>query len=460
MSVISEKDRRGIDKQQILLRSLLGKLEQGDAVWERLGRTLDSLSEVRIARLLESNPPNIRRAIWELLDVEREAKVLEHLGDEFRTVFIKEMETEEAANVIANMETDDMADILRNLPDTIASAVLRAISEQDRARVERVLDYDDNTAGGLTNTDTLTARPNFYVDSLLNYFRHRGALPPNTDQIFVVDKQDRYLGSLSLDRLITADTSMTVRELMNTNVQPINAKDPITDVVNLFDENDAVSMPVVNEGGLLLGRITVDDVLDVARKSAEQTVLGRVGLASMEEDIYASVGKIAPKRMLWLGVNLATVFIAAVTISVFEDAIKEVVTLAVLMPIVASMGGVAGTQILTLMERGSARGNIGRHNLPWFLRREITLSLLMGIIFSAVVTAITYLWFGGYQIGVLLSIALIINLTVAALTGVMLPLLLRLLGVDPAVGGSVVLTTVTDVVGFTTFLGLATLVYL
>lgn len=457
MSVVSEIDRQGIEKQQILLRSLIA---QGDGVWERLGRMLHSLSERRIARLLESNPPNIRRAIWELLDVEREAKVLEYLRDEFRTVFIQEMKTEEVVSVIKDMETDDMVDILQHLPDTIARAVLGAISKQDRARVERVLDYPADTAGGLTNTDALTIRPDFHVDSVLNYMRHRGTLPPNTDQLFVVDKQDRYLGSLSINRLITADTMMVVRELMDTSVQPIDAGDGIQEVVNVFDYNDVVSMPVVGEKGLLLGRITVDDVLSAARKEAEHSVLGRVGLASVEEDIYASVRKIAPKRLLWLGVNLGTAFIAAVAISIFEDALKEVVTLAILMPIVASMGGVAGTQILTLMERGGARGNIGLHNLPWFLRRETIFSIITGVSFALLISGITYLWFQDYQIGVLLAFALTINLMVAAMFGVMLPSVLRMIGVDPAVAGSVVLTTVTDVVGFATFLGLASWMYL
>lgn len=450
-------DNKGIDKQQLLLRSLFSR---GDVVWSQLRRMLQGLSERRIARLLESNPPNIRRVVWELLDVEREAQVLELLRDEFRKVFIAEMETKEVASVIKNMQTDDIVDILQVLPNTITQEVLRSISKQDRTRVERVLDYSADTAGGLTNTDAMTIRPDFYVDSVLNYLRNRGELPANTDQLFVVDKQDRYLGALTINRLLTADVTMIVRELMDTNVQPIVANTEIGDIVNLFDYNDLLSMPVVDDSGLLLGRITVDDVLDVVRKEAEHSVLERVGLASVEEDIYAPMKKIVPKRMLWLGINLGTAFIAAASISFFEDTLRQVVTLAILMPIVASMGGIAGTQILTLMERGSARGDIGRHNLSWFLRREIVLSALNGLVFAVLINAISYFWFQDYQVSMLLALALTINLVVAALAGVTLPFSLRLIGVDPAVAGSVILTTVTDVVGFATFLGLASWAYL
>lgn len=450
-------DNKGIDKQQLLLRSLFSR---GDVVWSQLRRMLQGLSERRIARLLESNPPNIRRVVWELLDVEREAQVLELLRDEFRKVFIAEMETKEVASVIKNMQTDDIVDILQVLPNTITQEVLRSISKQDRTRVERVLDYSADTAGGLTNTDAMTIRPDFYVDSVLNYLRNRGELPANTDQLFVVDKQDRYLGALTINRLLTADVTMIVRELMDTNVQPIVASTEVEDIVNLFDYNDLLSMPVVDDSGLLLGRITVDDVLDVVRKEAEHSVLERVGLASVEEDIYAPMKKIVPKRMLWLGINLGTAFIAAASISLFEDTLRQVVTLAILMPIVASMGGIAGTQILTLMERGSARGDIGRHNLSWFLRREIVLSALNGLVFAVLINAISYFWFQDYQVSMLLALALTINLVVAALAGVTLPFSLRLIGVDPAVAGSVILTTVTDVVGFATFLGLASWAYL
>lgn len=455
---MSTDTKQAIAKQQSLLRLLLS---QGDeTVWKRLNQMLKSLSDSRIARLLESNPPNIRRVIWELLDVKREARVLGYLRDEFRTVFLEEMETKEVASIIKDMQTDDVVDILQKLPATISTEILRSISRQDRARVERVFDYPADTAGGLTNTDTLTIRPSFDVDSVFNYLRKRNELPANTDQLFVVNKQDLYLGTLSMNRLITADGMMTVRELMDTSTQAITAMTAIEDIVNLFDYNALLSMPVVDENGILLGRITVDDILNVVRKEAEHSVLGRVGLGSIEEDIYAPVKKIAPKRLLWLSINLGTAFIAAASISFFEGTLQKVVTLAFLMPVVASMGGIAGTQILTLMERGSARGNIGAHNFPWFLRRELTLSIITAVVFALLVNAITYLWFQDYQLGILLATALLINLVVAAIVGVSLPYVLRSIGVDPAVAGSVILTTVTDVVGFATFLGLASWTYL
>ena len=448
-----------IAKQQLMLHALLSKGDQ--QVLDRVSQMLRGLSIVRTARLLESNPPDVRKVIWALLDKERGSRVLPHLRDEFRTVFLEEMETREVASVIQDMQTDDVVDILQHLPDTISAEVLRAMSAQDRARVERVLDYPADTAGGLTNTDMLTIRSSIQVGSVIQYLRNQKEFPDSMDQLFVVDRKDNYLGVLPINRLITADATSTVRDLMDTSVQPIDAMTALKEVVDFFNDNNLVSMPVVNDNRTLLGRITVDDILDVVRKEADHSVLGRVGLGVIEEeDIYAPVKKIMPKRMLWLSINLGTAFIAAASISLFEGALQEVVALAFLMPVVASMGGISGTQILTLMERGSARGNINPHHLPWFLRREITLSVMTGLLFALLVSTIAYLWLRDYQIGVLLAVALLINLVVAASVGVLLPHALRLIKVDPAVAGSVILTTVTDVVGFATFLGLATWAYL
>jgi magnesium transporter len=456
---VNRNANKALAKQQSLLLSLLS--QDNKQVWDRLNQMLKSLTTNRIARLLESSPPNSRRVIWELLDEERGAKVLGHLRDEFRTVFLEEMESREVASIVQNMQTDDLVDILQRLPATISTEVMKSMSAQDRARVERVRDYPADTAGGLTNTDVITVRVSLHIDSVIRYLRRQKELPPGTDQLFVVNKQDRYLGTLAINRLITAGDVSTVRGLMSTSMPAIDAMTPLEGIVNLFNDNNLVSMPVVDDKNTLLGRITVDDVLNVVRREADHLVLGRVGLGAIEEeDVYAPVRKILPKRILWLSINLATALIAAASISFFEGALREVVTLAFLMPVVASMGGIAGTQILTLMERGSARGNINPHNLPWFLRREMTLSALAGLLFALVVTAIAYLWFNDVQIGYLLAVALFINLAVAAIAGVGLPHVLRLIGVDPAVAGSVILTTITDVVGFATFLGLATLVYL
>lgn len=457
-----EKKDSGLKKEQLLLHSLISKgAAKGvnSLEWKKLARMLAGLSTRRIARLLESNPPEIRQAIWELLDIDREAGVLGHLRDEFRNTVIKGMEPQEVATVVKNMQTDDAADILQKLPDAISNEVLNSISKRDRQRVERVLDYPANTAGGLTNTDALTTRPEFYVDSVLNHLRNRGDLPSNTNQVFVVDRHDNYLGSITLGRLLMSDVNMTVRELMSTDIEPINVMTDSAEVVALFDFHDWLSVAVIDESKKLLGRITIDDVFDVMRKQSDDVVLGRVGLKAAEEDTYAPVKQIILKRMLWLAINLATAFIAVSSIGMFQATLQEVVSLAVLMPIVASMGGIAGTQILTLIERGTARGDIAFHNLLWFIRRELTLSLISGAVFALLVSATVYLWIQDYQIGALLALAIMINLLVATITGVFLPSLLRFLGIDPAVAGSVILTTVTDVVGFVSFLGLATLVY-
>ncbi len=440
------------EKHQRRLRTFTRALESGTLASVR--KMLNALQPAEIAHLLESLPPRERELLWELVDEKVGGDVLLYVNDELRASLIREMEPEELVAAAEGLETDDLADFLHDLPDVVIQEVLQSMDEQDRQRLESVLSYPEDTAGGLMNTDTITVRPDVTLDVVLRYLRLRGELPPMTDTLFVVDREDHYLGNLPLTALLTQPPSLTVAEVMTTGAETITATLSASEVASLFEHHDLVSAPVVDEEGRLLGRITIDDVVDVIRDEGEHSLLSMTGLDE-EEDMFAPVTVSARHRGVWLGINLLTAFIASWVIGLFQDTIDKVVALAVLMPIVASMGGIAGSQTLTLVIRGIAVGKIGDSNARKLLYKELAVGLLNGVAWSLVVAAITMLWFGDYRIAGVIAVAIVVNLVFAALAGATIPMLLRKLGADPALGGSVLLTTVTDVVGFMAFLGLA-----
>ena len=329
---------------------------------------------------------------------------------------------------------------------------------QDRARLEQVMLYPEDTAGGLMNTDTITIRAPLTLDVVLRYLRRHEEIPAMTDNLIVVNRSDRFIGLLPLRTLLVSDPTATVRQKMVTDVEPIPVSLPDTDVARLFERNDWVSAPVIDEDGRLVGRITIDDVVDVIREDADHSFMSMAGLDE-DEDTFAPVFRTAPRRAMWLGINLITAFIAAGVINLFQGTIEKVVALAVLMPIVASMGGIAGTQTLTVLVRGIALGQVGRNNQAWLINREVLVGLLNGVLWALVVAVAASLWFDDWTIGLVIAAALVINLITAGFTGAVLPLLMTRFRIDPALAGGVVLTTVTDVVGFLSFLGLATLFY-
>ena len=419
-------------------------------------RMMHSLAPAEIAHLLESLPPAERRYAWELVDPDDEGEVLIHLNDEVRLGIIDRMEAAELIAAADGLETDDLADLLADLPEAVTRRVMQAMEELDRARLESVLAYHEDSAGGLMNTDTVTVRPDVTVDVVLRYMRMLEEVPEGTDVLFVVNRYGKYLGTVSLTKLLTEPVENTVGEIMDTSLAGIRADTEAREVAQIFEQRDLVSAPVVDDQGALLGRITVDDVLDVIRDEAEHSIMSMAGLDE-EDDMFAPIIASARRRAVWLGVNLATAFLAARVVGLFEATIEQVVALAVLMPVVASMGGIAGSQTLTLIIRGLALGQIERSNARWLLWKEVAVGSLNGIIWALVVAGISMLWFDSWQIGAVIAAALAINLIVAAVSGVGIPLLLRRLGVDPALAGSVVLTTVTDVIGFMSFLGLGAL---
>jgi magnesium transporter len=351
------------------------------------------------------------------------------------------------------MELDDLADIMGDLPEAVNRQVLRSLEQQDRERLRAVLAYPEDTAGGLMNTDTVTVRPDVVLEVVMRYLRARGGLPERTDQLFVVGRNDEYLGSLAIGRLLTQDPQRTVAELMDTSVEAINANLPESEVASIFEDRDLLSAAVVDDRGALVGRITIDDVVDVIRDQADHSMMRMAGLDE-DEDMFAPVFKSARRRAVWLGVNLATAFLAAWVVGLFQATLEEVVVLAVLMPIVASMGGIAGSQTLTLVIRGMALGQIARSNARWLIFKEIAVGLLNGFAWALVVALAVLLWFRTWEVGAIIAAALVINLLFAAIAGVGVPLLLKRLRIDPALAGTVILTTVTDVIGFMAFLGL------
>lgn len=439
------------------LRSLSEALDSG--ALKQVARILNGgLSPSDIAHLLESSPPRQRALLWKLVDKQLEGEVLQYMSDDIRADFLSEFNAQELANLLEDFESDDLADLLQQLPDTVIQEVLDTMDEQDRQRVEEVLSYPEDTAGGLMNTDTVTVRPDITIDVVLRYLRRHRTLPPMTDSLIVVSRRDEFIGVLPITRMLVSNPAATVREVMDTDIEPIPVSLSDTKVATLFERYDLISAPVVDENNRLLGRITIDDVVDVIREDADHSLMSMAGLDE-DEDTFAPVLKTTRRRAVWLGVNVFTAFTSASVIGMFEETIQQVVALAVLMPIVASMGGIAGSQTLTLMIRGMAVGQVSNASVRWLLNREFLATALNGVLFALVVSAATMVWFGDKTIGLVIALALVINLTVASVVGTLLPLTLKRLKIDPALAGGVILLTTTDVVGFLSFLGLATYFY-
>ena len=449
MSQTSTKSQEQLDRLSLAL---------GSGTLADVRRMLGDLPPADIAHLLESSPPKHRHVLWQMLDDELEGEVLNELGEDLRGEFLREMDAQAVAQLTEGLDDDDVADILQQLPDWVTFEVLESMDHQDRARIEKVMFYPDDTAGGLMNTDAITIRADLTLDVVLRYLRRHEQIPEMTDNLIVVTRSDRYIGLLPLRTLLVSDPALSVREMMVTDQDPIPAYLPDDAVARLFERNDWVSAPVVDEDGTLLGRITIDDVVDVIREDADHSLMSMAGLDE-DEDTFAPIRRTAPRRAVWLGINLLTAFIAAAFINMFQDTIEKVVALAVLMPIVASMGGVAGTQTLTVLVRGIAMGQVTAANQGWLINREVVIGMLNGVTWAAVVAVAASLWFDDWSIGLIIAPAMVINLLTAGLPGAALPLLMRRVRIDPALAGGVVLTTVTDVVGFVSFLGLATLFY-
>ncbi|ASJ95859.1 MULTISPECIES: magnesium transporter [Shewanella] len=449
------------DKFQQLADRLDNAISQGDQ--SVIQAILLQASSAETARLLESLPPRERLRVWPQVTPKRCAKVLLALPQPLRRALIEQ--TDEAKLIIglSQMEMDELADIDADLPIPVVSAMVQAMDAQRRQRYERVRDYPDQSAGGLMDVDISALRADVSIKAALRFLRRlrqrEGTLPEHLDSLMVVDRDNTLLGIVPLSLLVSTEMDTSVREIMSTQVTSFTPEMPATSVAQTFKDKDLLSAPVVDHEHRLIGRITVDDVIDVIQDEADKALYSQAGLNN-HPDMFAPIVQSATRRALWLGINLLTAFLAAWVIGLFEAAIEKIVALAVLMPVVASMGGVAGSQTLTLVTRGLALNQINRNNIIKLIGHEFSIGALNAILWASLVAVIALKWFGDWQLGLVFGLAMIIVLITGVLAGASIPPLLKRIGIDPALAGGVVLTTVTDVVGFFSFLGLATLLIL
>ena len=437
------------------LTQILHDLEKERSIGIR--SKLSSLSPYEIARLLEAMEPRNREILWRMVDQEDEGEVLKELVEDIRQNFINEMDTNQIIAATQDLELDDLADILTDLPDQITDEVIRALDRQDQIRLESVISYGEDTAGGLTNPNILSIRRGLNIKGLIRYLRSLEKLPENTNYIYVINRSNEYIGSVKLVDLFTEDADTSIEEIMDSEITPISASSSADQVITTFQNLDLISLPVVDKKNRLLGEITVDDVVDIIQDQANSEIFNMAGLDD-EDDIFAPVLISSKRRAVWLGANLFTAFVVASAVSLFQSTIDQIVILAVLMPIVASMGGVAGNQTLILVIRGIAMGKIQRSNALRLLSKEIMVSLVNGFFWAIIVSFFAVLIFQtSWEIGIIVGASMLLNIFASAIAGVAIPFVLKRIGIDPALASGVMMTTLTDVLGFVTFLGLATL---
>jgi len=419
----------------------------------QIQRILSKMDSHEIAHCLESTPSEQRKVIWSIIDKSNEADVLSELGEEIQQDLFDEISNEELLDLVQNLELDEMVDILQNLPQQRISFLLSKMTKIDRERVEMVLEYPEDSAGGLLNNDIISVQQDSTLNLVLEYLRSIGDIPENTDKLFVVSKNNNFIGELKISKIISSNPELKVSDVMNDKPHSFMVNESDKEVSKFFEQNDLISAAVVNDKNELIGRITIDDVVDVIIEDADQNFLSMAGIA---EDTFSPPARAARRRIVWLGLNLITAFVAALAINIFQDAIDKIVYLAVLMPIVASMGGVAATQTLTIVLRGLTLEQISNSNLGWLFKRELAVAILNGIILSLIISLVTYVWFNQLILSALIAAAMIINLLSSVVAGVFVPIILRRLNQDPAIAGSVIVTTVTDFAGIVSLLGLAT----
>ena len=439
-----------VDSQEEINKILV---EKSSVKLLKIKQLISNMSTGEIAHCIESSPPEQRQIIWSVIDVSIEGDVLGELGEEIQKDLLSEIDNDELSKLISDLELDEMVDIIQNLPESRMQFLLSRMSAIDRDRIRLVLEYPEDSAGGLLNTDTISVQQDHTLDIVIKYLKSFEKLPKNTDKIFVVSQNNQFIGELMLSSILVADDlKTTVRELMQETIDPIDINQTDREVAKLFKQQDLVSAPVIDENRQLIGRITFDDVVDVIIEDADQNLLSMAGIA---EDTFLPPGRAARRRIISLGIKLLTAVIAALAFNIFQDTISKAVYLAVLMPIVASMGGVAATQTLAIVLRGLTLEQITKSNLGWLFKRELAVSILNGIALSLLIGFATFLWFQNSILSILISVAMVINLISSVIAGVFVPIILRKLKYDPAIAGSVLVTTITDVVGFVSFLGLA-----
>lgn len=444
-----------INNTQLRLQEVNKALENGMFVLAR--SILDKMPACDVAFLLESSPPANRKVLWNLTDHDQHGEILEELNEDAKDGIINLMGTDNLVAATEGMETDGLAYVLRGIPEDVYQAVLEQMDAQDRQRVELALAFPEDTAGSIMNTDTVTLRPDVAIEVVFRYLRLKGSLPDATDTLYVVDKNNKLIGDVTLATLLTVEPTSLVREVMNHKTEALQALMDEDEVAKLFERHDWISAPVIDEDNQLLGRITIDDIVDIIRENAEHSMMGMAGMDD-DEDTFAPIIPSAKRRTVWLGVNLIAAFIAASVSNMFEATLEQMATLAVLMTIVPSMGGIAGNQTLALVIRGLAVGHISNSNRRWLIGKEMAIGFINGMIWAIFVAAIVMLWKDDIEVGFIIAGAMFINLSIAGIAGVSIPLIMNKFDIDPALAGGMALTTITDVVGLFSFLGMATLV--
>lgn len=444
-----------VDNTQLRLQEVNKALDSGMFVLAR--SILDKMPACDVAFLLESSPPAGRKVLWNLTDHDQHGEILEELNEDAKDGIINLMGTDNLVAATEGMETDGLAYVLRGIPNSVYRAVLEQMDAQDRQRVELALAFPEDTAGSMMNTDTVTVRPDVAIEVVLRYLRLKGSLPDTTDALYVVDTDNKLLGDVSLSTLLTVDPTSIISDVMNHDTEPLQVLMEESEIAKLFERHDWISAPVIDNNKQLLGRITIDDVVDIIRENAEHSMMGMAGMDD-DEDTFAPILPSAKRRTVWLSVNLIAAFIAASVSNMFEATLEQVATLAVLMTIVPSMGGIAGNQTLALVIRGIAVGHISSSNTRWLIGKEAAIGVLNGMIWAVLVATAVVLWKGDMQVGYIIAGAMFINLSIAGIAGVCIPLLMHKYKIDPALAGGMALTTVTDVIGLFSFLGMATLV--
>ena len=440
---------------EVSLQNLMIALEASDH--DEAKHQIKELHPGEIALLFEAIQPKDRSILWPGVEISIQGEILKEVNEDVQSQLIDEMSVDALVKATEKLDTDDLADIVPNMPESAVHSLLLTLDFKHRERLNKVLSYPENSAGGLMNTDFITVRPDVSIRAVIRYLRLLKEMPVDTDQVFVVDRDFNYLGSLLITSLLTEEPDQMVEKFISNDFsKPVNAETDESEVALLFEQRNLISAPVIDENNQLVGRITIDDVVDVIRDQAEHSVMSMVGLDE-DEDVFAPIIHSSKKRSIWLGVNLITAFIAVYFIGLFEATLQQKIALAILMPVVASMGGIAGTQTLIIVTRGIATGRVTSANIRALINKEVAVSGLNGIIWSIVIGLITYYWFSDLLLSLIIALAIITNLIVAAFSGAFLPLLLSKLRIDPALAGGVILTTITDVIGFVAFLGLAAL---
>jgi len=442
------------EQTQLKFKAVNEALDGGMFVHVR--RMMHSMPACDVALLLESSPPKGRTVLWQLTDPDQHGEILEELSEEVKDSLIRLMDAETVAAAIEGMDTDDLAYVLGSLPDSVYREVLNSMDAQDRHRVEMALSYPEDSAGSMMNTDFITLRPDVSVDVVLRYLRLKGELPEATDSLYVIDRDDRLIGQVSLSTLLISSPDALIKDIMESEPETLPATMPDSEIAQLFERHDWISAPIVDEEHRLLGRITIDDVVDIIREDAEHSMMSMAGLDD-DEDTFAPPLKSARRRSLWLGLNVCTALLAASVSNMFEDILSQLATIAILMTIVPSMGGVAGNQTLTLVVRGIAVGHVADSNTRWLIGKEALVGALNGLLWAVIIAGVVTVWKGDWHIGMIIAVAMLVNMFTAGLAGVLVPLALKRADIDPALAGGMLVTTCTDVVGLFAFLGTATL---